>query len=150
MSYEIVIMDAIACTSHPTDFASRSEGVAAPRKLRIKILDDLAAAIAEEAPWDAILSVNIDGTYQVFEAARRQKVARVVFASSFHAVGFHQVVPVQLHIAGGRNIERSIRAARRIVNGNVVPLPERRQVIGARLRDIGIAVVRFLVGVFGE
>ena len=48
------------------------------------------AAIAEEAPWDRILSVNIDGTYNVFEAARRRRVARVVFASSFHAVGFHR------------------------------------------------------------
>jgi uronate dehydrogenase len=48
------------------------------------------AAIAEEAPWDAILSLNIDGTYRVFEAARRQGVKRVVFASSFHAVGFHR------------------------------------------------------------
>lgn len=48
------------------------------------------AAIAEEAPWERILSVNIDGTYTVFEAARRQGVKRVVFASSFHAVGFHR------------------------------------------------------------
>ena len=44
---------------------------------------------ATEAPWERILEVNIHGTYTVFEAARRAKVPRVVFASSNHAVGFH-------------------------------------------------------------
>jgi uronate dehydrogenase len=42
-----------------------------------------------EAPWERILDVNINGTYTVFEAARRAGVPRVVFASSNHAVGFH-------------------------------------------------------------
>ncbi|WP_300612261.1 NAD(P)-dependent oxidoreductase [Trebonia sp.] len=44
--------------------------------------------IPSEAPWDRILDVNINGAYVVFEAARRAGVARVVFASSNHAVGF--------------------------------------------------------------
>jgi uronate dehydrogenase len=44
--------------------------------------------IPSEAPWDRILDVNINGTYTVFEAARRAGVPRVVFASSNHAVGF--------------------------------------------------------------
>ena len=42
-----------------------------------------------EAPWEQILEVNVNGTYTVFEAARRAGVPRVVFASSNHAVGFH-------------------------------------------------------------
>jgi nucleoside-diphosphate-sugar epimerase len=42
-----------------------------------------------EAPWERILETNIDGTYKVFEAARRAGVPRVIFASSNHAVGFH-------------------------------------------------------------
>jgi uronate dehydrogenase len=46
-------------------------------------------AISGEAPWKDILEVNIHGTYTVFEAARRQGVSRVVFASSNHAVGFY-------------------------------------------------------------
>jgi uronate dehydrogenase len=46
------------------------------------------AAIADEAPWQRILEVNIQGTYVAFEAARRAGVPRVVFASSNHAVGF--------------------------------------------------------------
>jgi len=45
-------------------------------------------AIPGEAPWREILEVNINGTYTVFEAARRAGVGRVVFASSNHAVGF--------------------------------------------------------------
>jgi len=44
--------------------------------------------IPGEAPWEQILDVNINGTYTVFEAARRAGVRRVVFASSNHAVGF--------------------------------------------------------------
>ena len=42
-----------------------------------------------EGSWDTILNANIIGCYNLFEAARRQRVARVVFASSNHAVGFY-------------------------------------------------------------
>lgn len=42
-----------------------------------------------EAPWPEILAVNVDGTHSVFEAARRAGVARVVYASSNHAAGYH-------------------------------------------------------------
>ena len=44
---------------------------------------------AVEAPWETILKSNIIGTYNLFEAARKQKVRRVVFASTNHVVGFH-------------------------------------------------------------
>ncbi|UYN94463.1 MAG: NAD(P)-dependent oxidoreductase [Enhydrobacter sp.] len=42
-----------------------------------------------EGPWDAILQSNIVGCYNLFEAARLAGVARIVFASSNHAVGFY-------------------------------------------------------------
>jgi len=42
-----------------------------------------------EQSWDRILRANIVGCYNLFEAARRQKVQRVVFASSNHAVGYY-------------------------------------------------------------
>ena len=42
-----------------------------------------------EGPWEVILRANIAGTYSVFEAARRNGVRRIVFASSNHAVGFY-------------------------------------------------------------
>jgi uronate dehydrogenase len=42
-----------------------------------------------EGPWETILSANIVGCYNLFEAARRKAVKRVVFASSNHAIGFY-------------------------------------------------------------
>jgi uronate dehydrogenase len=42
-----------------------------------------------EGPWDAIHQANIVGCYNLFEAAYRAGVKRVVFASSNHAVGFY-------------------------------------------------------------
>jgi uronate dehydrogenase len=42
-----------------------------------------------EGPWVSILQANIIGCYNLFEAARRKGVERVVFASSNHAVGFY-------------------------------------------------------------
>ena len=42
-----------------------------------------------EGPWEGILSANIIGCYNVFEAARRNKVKRILFATSNHAVGFY-------------------------------------------------------------
>jgi uronate dehydrogenase len=42
-----------------------------------------------EGPWDAIHQSNIIGCYNLFEAARKKGVKRVVFASSNHAIGFY-------------------------------------------------------------
>lgn len=39
--------------------------------------------------WHEYLDVNINGTREVLEAARRANVPRVIYASSHHAVGFH-------------------------------------------------------------
>ena len=57
--------------------------------------------ISGEDRWDAILQSNILGTYNLFEAARRAGVKRIIVATSNHAVGFyprdqridHRVVP---------------------------------------------------------
>ena len=46
-------------------------------------------AIGDEAPFDDILSSNIVGAYNIWEAAYRNKVRRVVYASSIHAVGMY-------------------------------------------------------------
>lgn len=43
-----------------------------------------------EGPWPAILQANIVGCYNVFEAARRNGVKRIVFPTSNHAVGFYR------------------------------------------------------------
>lgn len=47
-------------------------------------------AIGDEAAWDDILQSNIIGAYNVWEAAYRNGVKRVVYASSVHAVGMHK------------------------------------------------------------
>jgi uronate dehydrogenase len=44
-----------------------------------------------ESPWEEILASNIRGGYNIFEAARKQGVRRVVFASSVHAIGYHEL-----------------------------------------------------------
>lgn len=46
------------------------------------------AGISLEAPFDAILRANIEGTYNLYEAAREEGVGRIVFASSNHAIGY--------------------------------------------------------------
>jgi uronate dehydrogenase len=48
------------------------------------------AGVPREAPWEPILRNNIEATYNLFEAARRNGVRRIVFASSNHAVGFYR------------------------------------------------------------
>lgn len=45
--------------------------------------------IADEAPFDAILGPNIIGVHNIWEAAWRHKLRRVVYASSIHAVGMY-------------------------------------------------------------
>jgi uronate dehydrogenase len=45
---------------------------------------------AVEGPWDVILRANIIGCYNLFEAARRNGVKRVLFATSNHACGFYR------------------------------------------------------------
>jgi len=43
-----------------------------------------------EGPWEGILGANIVGCYNVFEAARRNGVKRILFPTSNHAVGFYR------------------------------------------------------------
>ncbi|WP_191236840.1 NAD-dependent epimerase/dehydratase family protein [Cobetia marina] len=45
--------------------------------------------ISVERPWDDILQSNIIGVYNLYEAVRHFRQARVVFASSNHVIGFH-------------------------------------------------------------
>jgi uronate dehydrogenase len=92
-----------------------------------------------EGPWETILQSNIIGTYNVFEAARRQGVKRVVFASSNHVVGFYP--------------------RRRRFGTGVLPLPDSRygvsKAFGESLGALyaykhGIGVLCLRIGNFGE
>src|SRR6516165_6414614 len=64
------------------------------------------AGASVESEWEKVLPLNIEGCYNVFEAARRSGVKRIVFASSNHAIGFHR--------------------RERFIDTNVVPRPDTR------------------------
>ncbi len=92
-----------------------------------------------EGPWDDILQSNIIGCYNLFEAAHKKGVKRIVFASSNHAIGFY---PRYHHIGT-----------------NVTPRPDSRygvskafgEAVGALYADKhGIKVTCIRIGNFGE
>jgi uronate dehydrogenase len=93
--------------------------------------------VAFEDTWEKILPANIVGCYNVFEAARRQQVKRVVFASSNHAVGFHR--------------------RERVIDAGVVPRPDTRygvskvfgEAVGRLYADkYGLSVASLRIGSF--
>lgn len=45
--------------------------------------------VAVEEAWEKIMPANIAGAFNVFEAARRKGVKRIIVATSNHAVGFY-------------------------------------------------------------
>ena len=68
-----------------SDFDAISEAVAG-----CSAIIHFGANVTEET-WEIIHQSNIIGTYNVFEAARRHQVKRIIFASSVHAIGYHPV-----------------------------------------------------------
>ena len=46
--------------------------------------------VSTERPFEEILPANIVGVYNLYEAARKQGVKRIVFASSNHVTGFYK------------------------------------------------------------
>jgi len=95
------------------------------------------AGMSVEAPWEQVLPLNIEGCYNVFEAARRSGVKRIVFASSNHAIGFHR--------------------RERFIDTNVVPRPDTRygvsKVLGEALGRLyadkyGLSVACLRIGSF--
>lgn len=54
----------------------------------------LAGVVDVEIDWETNYSVNIGGTYNVYEAARRNGLKRIIFASSNHCVGMFEVEAV--------------------------------------------------------
>jgi uronate dehydrogenase len=54
------------------------------------------AGIPHESPWPVVRKGNFDGVYEVFDAARRHGIERIVWASSNHAVGFAPVAGAEL------------------------------------------------------
>jgi uronate dehydrogenase len=44
-----------------------------------------------ESPWQTILDASIRGSYHIYEGARRHGTKRVIYASSVHAIGYHEI-----------------------------------------------------------
>jgi nucleoside-diphosphate-sugar epimerase len=58
----------------------------------------LAGNPSVKATWESVLSTNIIGTRNIFEAAREFQVRRVVFASSNHVTGAYEGFSPNLHL----------------------------------------------------
>jgi len=74
-------------TSVPGDIASMRDMLRATKGVDAIVH---LGGVSAEGPWAAILRGNIAGCYNVFEAARRNGVKRILFATSNHAVGFYR------------------------------------------------------------
>lgn len=51
----------------------------------------LAGSSAVDSSWEQVLNNNLIGAYNVFEAARLQRVPAVIFASSNHTIGGYEL-----------------------------------------------------------
>ena len=65
------------------------------RRAVLALLDGVDAVvhlggISTEQPWDPILAANVVGVVNLYEAARKHRVRRIVFASSNHVTGFYR------------------------------------------------------------
>lgn len=87
--------------SHRSDFGSAEAGeeiaIASleDRAAMLQLLKDVDAVVhlggvSTEQPWEPILAGNIVGMYNLYEAARKNGVSRIVFASSNHVTGFYR------------------------------------------------------------
>lgn len=87
--YELRLLDLLPVEGEPDAIVADLADKAAVREAvrGVEAIIHLAG-ISLEASFDKILKANIEGTYNLYEAAREEGVPRIVFASSNHAVGF--------------------------------------------------------------
>jgi uronate dehydrogenase len=154
-----------------SDCAPMAEA-AAHEEVQIAALEDAAAMLAlldgveavvhlggvsTEQPWTPILQANIVGLYNLYEAARKQGVKRVVFASSNHVTGYYRqdevidaAAPVRpdglygLSKAFGENLSRLYFDRHGIETvclriGSATPAPENRRMLSTWLSHDDLA-----------
>ncbi|MEV6553996.1 NAD(P)-dependent oxidoreductase [Streptomyces sp. NPDC051597] len=87
--YDLRLLDARAVPGEP-DAITADLGDRDALREAVRGVDAVLhlAGISLESTFDKIVRANIEGTYNLYEAVREEGVARVVFASSNHAVGF--------------------------------------------------------------
>ena len=87
--YELRLLDLLPVEGAPDAItADLADGEALREAVRGVDAIIHLAGISLEASFEKILRANIEGTYNLYEAARAEGVPRIVFASSNHAVGF--------------------------------------------------------------
>jgi len=92
-------VDGVPC--HRADIADLE--AIAPAFEGVDTVVHLAAdATSPNPPWPSILNSNVTGTYNVYEAARRAKVKRVIFASSGATVAGIESDPPYRDLVAGR------------------------------------------------
>lgn len=87
--YELRLLDLVPVEGEPDAIVADLGDKEALRKA-VRGVDAIIhlAGISLEASFDKILRANIEGTYNLYEAAREEGVRRIVFASSNHAIGY--------------------------------------------------------------
>ena len=87
--YELRLLDLLPIEGEP-DAITADLGDKEALREAVRGVDAIIhlAGISLEASFEKILKANIEGTYNLYEAARQEGVRRIVFASSNHAVGF--------------------------------------------------------------
>src|SRR5881396_351719 len=88
---------------HQADIANLD--AIAPAFAGVDTVVHLAALTGSSTNFDDILRANVVGTYNVFEAARRAGVSRVVFASSGATVSAWERDPPWRELVAGRYAE---------------------------------------------
>ncbi|MFM0492154.1 NAD(P)-dependent oxidoreductase, partial [Paraburkholderia graminis] len=93
---EVVRVTDIASLGDPAAHEETSVVDLADRAAVMQLVEGVDAivhlgGISIDAPFDDLLGANIAGTYNIYEAARKHGVKRIVFASSNHVIGFHPV-----------------------------------------------------------
>ncbi|WP_368621381.1 NAD-dependent epimerase/dehydratase family protein [Paraburkholderia sp. BR13444] len=96
---DVVRVSDIAKLSEPAPHEETTIVDLADRRAVMQLVEGVDAivhlgGISIDAPFEDLLEANIAGTYNVYEAARKHGVKRVVFASSNHVIGFHPVTEV--------------------------------------------------------
>jgi hypothetical protein len=89
----------------------------------------LAADRSANAEWESALRNNFVGVYNVYEAAKRTGVKRVVFGSSQHAIGgYYQDEPYKTILAGNLDqVERPFKLIDETVRSDPMAITERRR-----------------------
>jgi uronate dehydrogenase len=92
----------------------RSRGIARVDTTRLEALErhcrgadaivDLAAHPGSRAPWDTVMPRNFAAIATALEAARRQGVGRVIFASSNHVTGLYEAEEPYSSIVAGNYV----------------------------------------------